>query len=109
MPTAKKPRPRTRDLRHMPDAAAEAAALLRALGNDQRLLILCHLAESELNVGSLHQRLDLSQSALSQHLAKLRDGGLVQTRREGQVIVYALADGPVRAVMTTLQRIYCPE
>ena len=84
-------------------------ALLRALGNDQRLLILCHLAEGELSVGALHQRLDLSQSALSQHLAKLRDGDLVQTRREGQLIHYSLPDGPVRALMATLHQLYCPE
>ena len=101
--------PKTRDLRTMPAAAAEAAALLRALGNDQRLLILCHLAEGELSVGALHQRLDLSQSALSQHLAKLRDGDLVQTRREGQLIHYSLPDGPVRALMATLHQLYCPE
>ena len=98
-----------RDLRTMPAAAAEAAALLRRLGNDQRLLILCHLAEGELSVGALQQRLDLSQSALSQHLAKLRDGDLVRTRREGQVIHYSLPDGPVRTLMATLHSLYCPE
>ncbi len=98
-----------RDLRTMPAAAAEAAALLRRLGNDQRLLILCHLAEGELSVGALLQRLDLSQSALSQHLAKLREGDLVQTRREGQAIHYSLADGPVRTLMATLHALYCPE
>jgi DNA-binding transcriptional ArsR family regulator len=97
------------DLRSMPAAAAEAAALLRRLGNDQRLLILCHLAEGELSVGALHQRLDLSQSALSQHLAKLREGRLVETRREGQVIHYSLPEGPVRALMATLHALYCPE
>lgn len=98
-----------RDLRTMPTAAAEAAALLRRLGNDQRLLILCHLAEGELSVGALHQRLELSQSALSQHLAKLREGGLVQTRREGQAIHYSLSEGPVRSLMATLHALYCPE
>lgn len=107
-----KPRARARppvDLRNMPAAAAEAAALLRALGNKQRLLILCHLAEAELAVGELHERLALSQSALSQHLAKLREGGLVQTRREGQAIFYSLPQGPVRALMATLHDLYCPD
>jgi DNA-binding transcriptional ArsR family regulator len=107
------PRPATiknpRDLRAMPAAAAEAAALLRRLGNDQRLLILCHLAEGELSVGALLQRLELSQSALSQHLAKLREGNLVETRREGQVIHYSLSDGPVRSLMATLHALYCPD
>jgi DNA-binding transcriptional ArsR family regulator len=98
-----------RDLRTMPAAAAEAAALLRRLGNDQRLLILCHLAEGELSVGALQQRLALSQSALSQHLAKLREGHLVETRREGQVIHYSLPVGPVRTLMATLHALYCPE
>lgn len=100
---------KSRDLRTMPAAAAEAAALMRALGNDQRLLILCHLAEGELSVGALQQRLELSQSALSQHLAKLREGELVQTRREGQLIHYSLPEGPVRTLMATLHQLYCPE
>lgn len=108
MPKPARPRSAP-DLRNLPAAAAEAAALLRRLGNDQRLLILCHLAEGELSVGALQQRLDLSQSALSQHLAKLREGDLVRTRREGQAIHYSLPEGPVRTLMATLHALYCPE
>ena len=91
----------------MHEHAAEAARLLRTLGNEQRLLILCNLLEGELAVGELHARLDLSQSALSQHLAVLRDAGLVATRRESQSILYSLPPGPVTRVMALLQQLYC--
>ena len=96
-----------RDLIHQPAAAEEAAGLLRLLGNPQRLRVLCHLAEGELSVGALQARLDLGQSALSQHLARLREAGLVRTRREAQAIHYSLVDGPVRELMGTLHSIYC--
>jgi ArsR family transcriptional regulator, virulence genes transcriptional regulator len=86
---------------------AEAAQLLKALGNEQRLHILCNLLEGPLSVGELNQRLELSQSALSQHLALLRESGLVDTRREAQSIYYSLPDGPVVRVMALLQDIYC--
>jgi DNA-binding transcriptional ArsR family regulator len=87
--------------------AGEAAQLLKALGNEQRLLILCHLLDGPLSVGELNQRIELSQSALSQHLAVLRELGLVETRREAQTIIYSLPDGPVVRVMALLQDIYC--
>lgn len=87
--------------------AGEASALLKALANEQRLLVLCHLASGELAVGELLERVDLGQSALSQHLAKLREAELVQTRREAQVVYYRLAEGPVQALMDTLHDIYC--
>ncbi|MDQ1345837.1 MAG: ArsR family transcriptional regulator, virulence s transcriptional regulator [Pseudomonadota bacterium] len=86
---------------------AEAAQLLKALGNEQRLHILCNLLEGPLSVGELNQRLELSQSALSQHLALLRESGLVDTRREAQTIFYSLPDGPVIRVMALLQDVYC--
>jgi DNA-binding transcriptional ArsR family regulator len=85
----------------------DAALLLKALGNEQRLHILCNLLERPLPVGELNERLDLSQSALSQHLALLRDTGLVETRREAQSIFYSLAPGPVTRIMALLQDIYC--
>ena len=88
--------------------AADAAQLLKALGNEQRLHILCNLLDGPLSVGELNQRLDLSQSALSQHLALLRELSLVDTRREAQTIFYSLPDGPVVRVMALLQDIYCP-
>ena len=88
--------------------AAEAARMLKALANEQRLHILCNLLDGPLTVGELHQRLELSQSALSQHLALLRELGLVDTRREAQSIHYSLPDGPVVRVLALLQDIYCP-
>ena len=88
--------------------AAEAAGLLKVLGNEQRLLILCNLLEGPLSVGELNERVELSQSALSQHLALLRSAGLVETRRESQSIVYSLPAGPVTRVMAVMQDIYCP-
>lgn len=89
--------------------AGQAATLLRSLANEQRLLVLCHLAEGELSVGQLLQRVDLSQSALSQHLAILRDAGMVATRRQAQQVFYSLAEGPAQAVMRTLHALYCGE
>ncbi|HSN72740.1 MAG TPA: metalloregulator ArsR/SmtB family transcription factor [Steroidobacteraceae bacterium] len=91
----------------MKEHAAEAAQLLKALGNEQRLQILCNLLEAPLSVGELNERIDLSQSALSQHLAVLREAGLVATRRDAQTIVYSLPEGPVTKVMAVLQQIYC--
>ena len=87
--------------------ACAASNLLKAMGNEQRLQILCLLVENEFNVGELHTRLALSQSALSQHLAVLRDAGFVHTRRVAQAVFYSLADGPVQQVMKTLHSIYC--
>ncbi|MFC5434984.1 ArsR/SmtB family transcription factor [Rhodanobacter umsongensis] len=88
--------------------ADEAAGLLKALGNPQRLRVLCLLVEGERSVGQIHKALpDLSQSALSQHLARLRDEGLVRTRREAQSIHYALEPGPAQAVIETLHGVYC--
>jgi DNA-binding transcriptional ArsR family regulator len=87
--------------------AARAAALLKALGNPQRLMILCNLSGGELTVGELISRLPLSQSATSQHLAVLREQGLVATRREAQTIHYSLRPGPAAAVIATLHDSYC--
>ncbi len=87
--------------------AADASRLLKALANEKRLLLLCLLAEGERSVGELNARLDLSQSALSQHLAVLREDGLVTTRREAQSIYYGLAQGPAQQVIATLHGIYC--
>ena len=87
--------------------ADAAAGLLRAVGNPQRLLILCELVAGERGVGELLARLALSQSALSQHLAVLREAGLVSVRRDGVQAFYALADGPVQPLMRTLHAIYC--
>jgi DNA-binding transcriptional ArsR family regulator len=90
-------------------AQAEAAAeLLKAMANPQRLRVLCLLAEGERSVGEINAAVALSQSALSQHLAVLREQGLVQTRREAQTIRYSLVDGPVAKLIHALHDIYCP-
>jgi len=91
----------------MQQHADEAARLLKALANEKRLLILCQLAQGERSVTALNAQLDLSQSALSQHLAVLRSDGLVQTRREAQTIYYAIAEGPAQRIMQTLHDIFC--
>ncbi len=91
----------------MNENADAAAALLKALANGQRLRILCLLVGGERSVSEINAELDLSQSALSQHLAKLREEGLVTTRREAQTIHYALADGPAAHIIATLHSFYC--
>ena len=91
----------------MQSHAADAASLMRAFGNESRLMILCSLAEGERSVGELNEIIPLSQSALSQQLARLRSQGLVKTRRESQTIYYSLADGPADRVINLLHDIYC--
>jgi ArsR family transcriptional regulator len=88
--------------------AAVAARLLKMLGNEARLMVLCQLVEGERSVGALQRGSGLSQSALSQHLAKLREESLVATRREAQTIFYRLADPKAARVIETLAAIYCP-
>ena len=91
------------------NAQSEAASeLLKALANPQRLRILCLLIEGELTVGQLNEHIPLSQSALSQHLALLRDKELVSTRKLAQTVFYNVANGPVRNIIQTLHDIYCP-
>lgn len=87
--------------------ATDAAQLLKVLANDKRLMILCMLVDGERSVGELNAGLDLSQSALSQHLAVLREDGLVTTRRQAQAIYYALEEGPARDLLAALHGIYC--
>lgn len=87
--------------------AGEAAELLAAMANPKRLLILCHLLDQELSVGELSERVELGQSPLSQHLAKLRALKLVTARRDGQSIRYRLASEEVTQVLGTLHGIYC--
>ena len=87
--------------------AARACSMLGAMANPSRLLILCQLAESEKSVGELQPLIGLSQSALSQHLAVLRDKRLVRTRREGQQIFYRIASREAGALMHTLHEEFC--
>ena len=84
-----------------------AATMLKAIANESRLLILCNLDGKELSVTDLNDLLDLSQSALSQHLAVLRKDGLVKTRRESQSIYYSLSDARASKVIKTLHELYC--
>ncbi len=91
----------------MQEHAADAAGLMKALGNESRLMILCVLAEGERSVSDLNTIVPLSQSALSQQLARLRQQGLVKTRRESQTIYYSLAHGPADRVINLLHDIYC--
>lgn len=87
--------------------ARKASALLKAMANERRLLILCHLAEGEKSVSELESLVSLSQSALSQHLARLRRDGLVSTRRAAQTIYYSLAGREPGAIMETLYALFC--
>lgn len=89
--------------------ASQAAALLRAMSNEKRLMILCRLSGGECPVGILQAEFDLSQSALSQHLAKLRAQGLVATRRERQTVYYSISNPATLRIIETLASIYCPE
>lgn len=88
--------------------AAEAAALLASLGHPARLMVLCHLGEGEMSVGALNRHIPLSQPALSQHLARLRCEGLVETRRSGVTILYRIASPAVGEIIATLRRCFCP-
>ncbi|MDQ0440713.1 DNA-binding transcriptional ArsR family regulator [Methylobacterium persicinum] len=100
----------TTDLLRLQDKAADAARLLRLLANEKRLLILCLLvARGEMDVTSLAEAVDLSQSALSQHLAKLREDGLVAFRRESQTLHYRLEDPRAARLLAMLKDIFCPE
>lgn len=97
-----------RAAREMQPHALKAAELLRALGNEQRLMILCHLVQGALSVGQLNERLPLSQSALSQHLAVLRESGIVRTEREAQTVWYSLPPGVVTRLLAVLHQEFCP-
>ena len=96
------------ELEELREHAADAAGLMRALGSESRLMILCSLAGGERSVGELNEHIALSQSALSQQLARLRREGLVTTRREAQTIYYSLCEGPAERVIQLLRDIYCP-
>jgi DNA-binding transcriptional ArsR family regulator len=98
-----------KDSLFLQDGAAKAAAMLRAVGNEHRLLVLCMLIEhGEMTVGALHERGVLSQSALSQHLAKMREEGLVTFRREAQTLHYRIDNPDVAKLISTLKSIFCP-
>jgi DNA-binding transcriptional ArsR family regulator len=95
------------NLAELQTRALRASGLLKAMSNPVRLLVLCRLAESEKSVGELERVVDISQSALSQHLALLRSRGLVKFRREGQTLYYSLAGREAATLLAALYQIYC--
>ena len=97
----------TVDAAAMRNNAKTASALLKQLANEHRLLILCTLLEEEMSVGELNKAVNLSQSSLSQHLASLRNAGLVKTRREAQSIYYSIDGHIAPQIIGTLHEIFC--
>lgn len=90
--------------------AAEAVSVLKSIAHEGRLLVLCYLSEAgEMSVGELVERVGLSQSALSQHLAKLRAEGLVATRKQAQTVYYRIGQPKVLTLLSVLHDLYCPE
>lgn len=98
----------TFDIAAMQAHAGDAAQLLKALANEKRLQILCLLTAGERSVGDINALLDLSQSALSQHLARMRDEGLVTFRRDAQTLYYRIADPAAEKLVAALKDIFCP-
>ena len=97
------------DIDQLRDNADEAGQLLKALGNPDRLLLLCQLVAGEMNVGELEDRLKIVQPTLSQQLGVLRREGLVDTRRDGRQIYYSISSPQALAVIETLYTLYCPQ
>jgi len=99
----------TMDPQRLRAAADDAVALLKLLGNPERLLLLCELSRHEMCVSDLEQELEIRQPTLSQQLAVLRNQGVVQTRREGKNIYYSVSDPRLLQVLKLLYRLYCAE
>ncbi len=95
-------------LQRLQTHAADAARLMKTLSNESRLMILCQLGAGERQVAELQPLVGLSQSALSQHLARLREEELVATRKEGPAVFYRIADPSVLRVIGVLDEIFCP-
>ncbi len=93
----------------MASAAAKASELMKTLGHKDRLMVLCHLTSGEKSVGELAGLLDIPQSPLSQHLARMRKESLVKTRRESQTIYYSLASQEIENIIGLLHEMYCSE
>lgn len=97
------------DQKRMHDAACTAATVLRALANEDRLLLLCHLSQGEASVGQMENALGIGQPTLSQQLGVMRRQQLVATRREGKQIFYRIDDPNVLVLLNTLYQLYCPK
>lgn len=93
----------------MQRSAVKVEAMLKLLANAKRLMILCHLVKGEKSVGQLADLVDLSSSALSQHLAKMRDLKMVEANKEGQMVYYRISAPEIEAILSTLYLIYCKE
>jgi DNA-binding transcriptional ArsR family regulator len=97
------------ELEKLEENARRASVLLKAMSNQHRLMILCQISNDEKSVGELEEIIGLSQSALSQHLARLRRDNLVQTRRDAQTIYYSLKGEEAQTVIQTLYDLYCAD
>ena len=91
----------------MKQSAAQAAAFLKTMAHEGRLMILCHLGAGEKSVGELESLLEIRQAAVSQMLARLRDEGLVTTRRDGKTIYYSLSDSNTEQMIGLLYSLFC--
>lgn len=89
------------------EGAQHVADILKQLSNPYRLMVLCCISNGELTVGDMNEQIDLSQSALSQHLAKLRESDIVATRRESQTIYYRIANPKIKYLLEVLQQQFC--
>ena len=97
------------DPQRLRKAATQAVGLLKLLANEDRLLILCQLSQSELCVSDLEEQLNIQQPTLSQQLSVLRNEGVVSTRRDGKRIFYRVADEGLLQVLSVLYDLYCPK
>lgn len=99
---------RSKQQQFIQQGAERAAALLRAVANEHRLIVLCLLIEhGEMTVGGLNEYVNLSQSALSQHLARMREEGLIAFRRDAQTLHYRIEDPDVLTLISSLKKIFC--
>ncbi|SDD37918.1 transcriptional regulator, ArsR family [Ruegeria marina] len=106
--TLSNPQPIKPEIPHdMESRAAHAAAFLKTLAHEGRLMILCHLGAGEKSVGQLEELLDIRQAAVSQMLARLREEGLVSTRREGKTVFYSLSDNNTEQLIGLLYSLFC--
>ena len=95
------------DPQRMAMAAGKASELMKTLGHKDRLMVLCHLTSGEKSVGELARLLDIPQSPLSQHLARMRKESLVTTRRDAQTIYYSIASGEAARIVALMHELYC--
>ena len=95
------------DFQGLEGHAEEVSALLSAMGSRKRFIVFCNLVNDEMQVGALAKKAEMSQSALSQHLARLKASNLVKTRRDAQTVYYSISSDAVLAVLRTLDDIYC--